>query len=252
MAEVGKNIKKIRKEKNLTQEDLAERLHCTRQTISNYENGKSEPSIELLLEIAGVFGVEINDLIYGPRKKADRGKKKITLAIVLAAAVVLQAAIAVLTPLAREYGWKRFVVEPMYLLQYVLRPFAMMFFGWAVVEAGRELVGIRVWEKKPEKIQRIVRFVSYVLAVCLAVAAVLTLWLGAEMAYQCCLLEQMRNRQGYFDSSTVPHLMPGWLVYGILYFYVLCLDRIGIFGGTWFFLSAALAFCRIEKKEKSE
>ena len=46
MAEVGKNIKKIRKEKNLTQDDLAERLYCTRQTISNYENGKSEPNMK--------------------------------------------------------------------------------------------------------------------------------------------------------------------------------------------------------------
>lgn len=64
MADVGKNIKEIRKEKNLTQDDLAERLHCTRQTISNYENGKSEPHIELLVEIAGVLDVEVNDLIW--------------------------------------------------------------------------------------------------------------------------------------------------------------------------------------------
>ena len=55
MAEVGKNIKKIRKEKNLTQDDLAERLYCTRQTISNYENGKSEPNIALLVEIEKVL-----------------------------------------------------------------------------------------------------------------------------------------------------------------------------------------------------
>lgn len=69
MADVGKNIKKIRKEKNLTQDELAKRLHCTRQTVSNYENGKSEPGIDLLIEIAGVLEVQINDLIYGPKKK---------------------------------------------------------------------------------------------------------------------------------------------------------------------------------------
>ena len=46
MAEVEKHIKEIRKEKNLTQDDLAERLYCTRQTISNYENGKSEPNMK--------------------------------------------------------------------------------------------------------------------------------------------------------------------------------------------------------------
>ncbi len=76
MAEVGKNIKKIRKERNLTQDDLAERLHCTRQTISNYENGKSEPNIALLVEIANVLEVEVNDLIYGPKKKENRKRQK--------------------------------------------------------------------------------------------------------------------------------------------------------------------------------
>ena len=67
MAEVGKNIKKIRKEKNLTQDDLAERLYCTRQTISNYENGKSEPNIALLVEIAKVLEVEKE----GEQKRAE-------------------------------------------------------------------------------------------------------------------------------------------------------------------------------------
>lgn len=89
MADVGKNIKKIRKEKNLTQDELAERLHCTRQTVSNYENGKSEPGIDLLIEIASVLGVEINDLIYGLKKKEDRHKQKVTAVIILAAAVIM-------------------------------------------------------------------------------------------------------------------------------------------------------------------
>lgn len=250
MAEVGKNIRKIRKEKNLTQDDLAQRLHCTRQTISNYENGKSEPSIELLLEIAGVFGVEVNDLIYGQRKSADIEKGKI--AAVIIPAVVLQAAVVFLTPLAREYGREQFVLEPMYLLRYVLRPLAMAFLGWAVGEAGRELPGIHLWEKKSEKTRRIVHIVFCILAICLAVAAVLTLWLGVEMGYQWYLTEKMMREQGEYVSWAVPHLMPSRLASGIIYFYMLCLDRIGIFGGTWFFLGAALAFCRIGKKEKSE
>ena len=38
--EIGKSIAKIRKERNLTQDDLAEKYYVTRQTISNWENGK--------------------------------------------------------------------------------------------------------------------------------------------------------------------------------------------------------------------
>ena len=46
MQKIGSFLAELRKEKNLTQDDLAERLYCTRQTISNYENGKSEPNMK--------------------------------------------------------------------------------------------------------------------------------------------------------------------------------------------------------------
>lgn len=252
MADVGKNIKKIRKEKNLTQDELAERLHCTRQTISNYENGKSEPGIELLIQIAEVLEVEINDLIYGVKKKENRKKKKVTAVVTLLAALILQAVIAVLTPLAEEYGWEHFVLGPIFLLRYVLRSFATTLLGWAVVETSRELAGIRIWDQKTEKTRKTVGIVFTVLAVCLAVAAVLTLWLGVDTVYQWYLSDKMLREQGFFSSSEAPHLMPGWLFSGILYFYVFSLDETGIFGGVCFFLGAALAFFRIEKRESGK
>ena len=65
MNNIGKNIKKLRKEKNLTQEQLAERLHVTRQAVSNWENGKTQPDIETLSVLAEVFEVTVEDLIYG-------------------------------------------------------------------------------------------------------------------------------------------------------------------------------------------
>ena len=118
MAEVGKHIKKIRKEKNLTQDELAERLHCTRQTISNYETGKSEPGIEVLIELAGVLEVEINDLIYGPQKSEDKKGKKKRAVAALIAACVLFAVIDILTPFEKQYRMKNFDTTPMYLLKY--------------------------------------------------------------------------------------------------------------------------------------
>ena len=42
MRDIGKNIRDLRIEKNLTQDQLAEKLFVTRQTVSNYENGVSQ------------------------------------------------------------------------------------------------------------------------------------------------------------------------------------------------------------------
>lgn len=125
MADVGKNIKKIRKEKNLTQDELAERLHCTRQTVSNYENGKSEPGIDLLIEIASVLGVEINDLIYGLKKKEDRHKQKVTAVIILAAAVIMLIVTALWVPAAKSYRQTQFLIYPFWLLRMTLYPIAL-------------------------------------------------------------------------------------------------------------------------------
>ena len=62
---VGENIKKIRVEKRMTQEELAEKLSVTRQAISNYETGKTQPDIETLNKIASIFEVSIEEVIYG-------------------------------------------------------------------------------------------------------------------------------------------------------------------------------------------
>lgn len=65
MANISKNIKQIRIKNNMTQEELAEALFVTRQTISNYETGKSNPDIDTIIKIAELFKVDANTVIYG-------------------------------------------------------------------------------------------------------------------------------------------------------------------------------------------
>ena len=48
MRDIGKNIRQLRIRRNMTQDDLARALFVTRQTVSNYETGKSRPDIEML------------------------------------------------------------------------------------------------------------------------------------------------------------------------------------------------------------
>ena len=65
MASVAKHIKRLRVEKGLTQEELAERLHVTRQAVSNWERSAAQPDLDTLQAIAAALGVEVTEVIYG-------------------------------------------------------------------------------------------------------------------------------------------------------------------------------------------
>lgn len=58
-----KNLKRLRTRRKLSQEDMATYLGITRQGYSKYENAKSEPSLQMLMRIADLFEVSIDDLI---------------------------------------------------------------------------------------------------------------------------------------------------------------------------------------------
>ena len=77
--ELGKIITEIRKENNMTQEELAEKFHVTRQTISNWENGKSYPDVEMLVCISNEFNVSLDTMLKGDKdmvKKITREQRQ--------------------------------------------------------------------------------------------------------------------------------------------------------------------------------
>lgn len=60
---LGENILKLRKEKKLSQEELAEKVNVTRQTISNWELGETQPSPEQLKQLSIIFNVSVDNLL---------------------------------------------------------------------------------------------------------------------------------------------------------------------------------------------
>jgi transcriptional regulator with XRE-family HTH domain len=68
---IGTFLKLLRKENNLTQEQLAEQLGVSNRTVSRWENGNNMPDISLLSEIAEFYDVSIPELIYGERKSEN-------------------------------------------------------------------------------------------------------------------------------------------------------------------------------------
>ena len=76
---IGNFLKKLRKEKGITQEQLAEILNVSGRTVSRWETGSNMPDISLLIEIADFFDVSIPEIINGERKseKMDEEVKEV-------------------------------------------------------------------------------------------------------------------------------------------------------------------------------
>lgn len=69
----GKFIAELRKEKGMTQEQLGERLGVNSRSVSRWENGHGMPDISLLLELADVLGVTVQELLEGSRRERKSG-----------------------------------------------------------------------------------------------------------------------------------------------------------------------------------
>lgn len=63
--EIGNQIRKYRTALKLSQDDLAEKVYVTRQTISNWENSRNYPDIRSLVFLSNVFGVSLDILVKG-------------------------------------------------------------------------------------------------------------------------------------------------------------------------------------------
>lgn len=58
-------LKKIRKEQNITQDDLANQLFVTRQAVSKWESGDSTPDLNNLIKLTDIFNVSLDNLVFG-------------------------------------------------------------------------------------------------------------------------------------------------------------------------------------------
>ena len=65
---IGSFLKELRKEKELTQEQLAERFNISDRTVSRWENGSNMPDLSILVELADFYDVDVREIIDGERK----------------------------------------------------------------------------------------------------------------------------------------------------------------------------------------
>lgn len=73
---IGKFIAKCRKEKQLTQSQLAEKLNITDRAVSKWETGKSMPDSSIMLELCEILGITVNELLSGEKINMENYDKK--------------------------------------------------------------------------------------------------------------------------------------------------------------------------------
>ena len=197
MRDVGKNIKKLREAKGMTQEALSEALFVTRQTVSNYETGRSRPDVDMLVSIAEILGVDVNTLIYGPPASEKKKQALRRLFIALGIFVLLLAAYIIVAPYAKQAANFRYNFFPAYCRELLLEPLMMFVFGWVLMQGVGILMGTEPLKKPWVKYGRIALIVLFV-------------FLAAELipffcrqAYDAIQLFKLRG-QSYSYSSHYP------------------------------------------------
>ena len=96
---IANNLRQLRVHSGLTQEQVAEKIGVTRQTLSNYESGRTRPDVDMLAQLSAIYGTDIDGVIYGESRilKTQR--------IIKIAAIVLYGLLTVLTVVSSALLW---------------------------------------------------------------------------------------------------------------------------------------------------
>ena len=155
------NLKRLRKLRNLKQEDLAERLSVTRQTVSGWETGRRQPDLDTLKALAEALDADIYELIYGEKPgEYPKFQRKF----------VVRCWVFGITAVAMLLFWMflipvlRVLRNTTYDLSYLSMEYIVPVLGWfsagALIPSGLALV---YPVEFPERIRKICRILGLVL-----------------------------------------------------------------------------------------
>lgn len=147
MRDIGKNIRDLRLRAGLNQDQLAERLYVTRQTISNYENGRTRPDVDQILRIAEIFGTDANTVLYGPPVPEGRRSAYIRTVVGAGLTTALGAVYYWAVPIVKNWQRTNYDPRPVVGLAVILRPLLLLLLGWTLVQ----ILSLAVPIKTPQK-----------------------------------------------------------------------------------------------------
>jgi len=179
MRDIGKTIFNLREQNKLTQEELADKLFVTRQTVSNYEHGKTRPDVDMIMRIADVLNVDANAVFYGipvPESRKTAFRRMMVSSIVLLMMVV---GAIILHPLCLSLQAEKYITTPSFLMSMFYDPILMLVLGWWIMQG----IGIvmqpkslnRPWTKKARRTVMVILLLCFVLELPYAIWSVIVL-----------------------------------------------------------------------------
>lgn len=212
MSELGERISKLRRDKGMTQEELASHLQVTRQTVSSYENGKSEPDIAMLHKLSEALEMEISFLIEGktPEEKGKKDpkdkKKKIKLWLLqLAGMALVLLAIRLAEPAIYRYVQDTFLLWPVFICKYMLYPLCFFWGGSLFLQ----LVHLLYPAFQPLR-GKACGWIHRILLLILIVFVLLAVLQAAEWGYEAWQWANHPPMES-FDGTMIRHLFSGKL-----------------------------------------
>ena len=154
----GETLFKLRKEKNLSQEDVADKLNVTRQTVSKWETNQSTPDFDKILPLCELFEISTEELLTGKKPEENNEKvveveqekaptkeevRKKSAEVVSTSVFIYIAAVAVLIVAIPVFGMNPIIATALFLCM----------IAWATARIIRHFMSIPKFEKSKEEKQ---------------------------------------------------------------------------------------------------
>lgn len=151
---LGERLFELRKEKNLTQDEVAEKLNVTRQTVSKWETNQSTPDFDKIIPISELFEISVEELITGKTQEIKEGKITTKQEVKEKSAKVVSGSIFIYF-LAIVFVMIAIPVQRMNPI--LASSIFLLLVGWATVRIVRNYMAIPKFEKtKEEKKEEII------------------------------------------------------------------------------------------------
>ena len=153
MEVLGKRLRKLRMERKMTQEDLAQRLHVTRQAVSNWENGKTAVGIEYMVQLSEIYGVSVDEIIYGKRagerEAYPQKQRKYMICFVICTVTLMICMLLNITvkPKLMQLYYGEFVYRPYYWYRHIVPAIMATAAGVLLPSMISMFRDIRLWGK---------------------------------------------------------------------------------------------------------
>ena len=144
MSDLGKRLRARRIELHMTQDELAARLFVTRQTVSNYERGTSEPDLDTLRRIAEVLRTDVDSLLGTEPTLGNVSRKKEALPFLIGLGLTAGAAALFFLLERQAFAWKssHYDVIPYERVVLLLLPLIFLLQGWTLAQGAACLTAL--------------------------------------------------------------------------------------------------------------